>query len=73
MTEPTVAVIGAGASGLTAAYRLSRRHRSSDVAELCRGETLPRMWEFYRAYSEAGFRSGYLDVRQFGMHKPTRD
>jgi cyclopropane-fatty-acyl-phospholipid synthase len=26
-----------------------------------------RMWEFYLAYSEAGFRSGYLDVWQFGM------
>ncbi|HET6964740.1 MAG TPA: cyclopropane-fatty-acyl-phospholipid synthase family protein [Acidimicrobiales bacterium] len=24
-----------------------------------------RMWEFYLAYSEAGFRSGYLDVAQF--------
>ncbi|MFG3343890.1 class I SAM-dependent methyltransferase [Streptomyces sp. NPDC048018] len=23
-----------------------------------------RLWEFYLAYSEAGFRSGYLDVRQ---------
>ena len=22
------------------------------------------MWEFYLAYSEAGFRSGYLDVQQ---------
>jgi cyclopropane-fatty-acyl-phospholipid synthase len=26
-----------------------------------------RMWEFYLAYSEAGFRAGYLDVWQFGM------
>ena len=24
-----------------------------------------RMWDFYLAYSEAGFRSGYLDVAQF--------
>jgi cyclopropane-fatty-acyl-phospholipid synthase len=24
-----------------------------------------RLWTFYLAYSEAGFRSGYLDVRQF--------
>ena len=22
------------------------------------------MWDFYLAYSEAGFRSGYLDVQQ---------
>ncbi|MEU8759278.1 cyclopropane-fatty-acyl-phospholipid synthase family protein [Streptomyces sp. NPDC048659] len=26
-----------------------------------------RMWEFYLAYSEAGFRSGYLDVRQLRL------
>jgi cyclopropane-fatty-acyl-phospholipid synthase len=26
-----------------------------------------RMWEFYLAYSEAGFRSGYLDVAQLVM------
>ncbi|HYQ69502.1 cyclopropane-fatty-acyl-phospholipid synthase family protein [Actinophytocola sp.] len=26
-----------------------------------------RMWEFYLAYSEAGFRSRYLDVWQFGL------
>jgi len=24
-------------------------------------QTFRRMWEFYLAYSEAGFRSGYLD------------
>jgi cyclopropane-fatty-acyl-phospholipid synthase len=29
--------------------------------------TFRRMWEFYLAYSEAGFRAGYLDVWQFGM------
>ncbi|ASR34550.1 cyclopropane-fatty-acyl-phospholipid synthase [Prauserella marina] len=34
------------------------------------GELPRRMWEFYLAYSEAGFRSGYLDVCQFGLHKP---
>src|SRR5664279_5758182 len=27
-------------------------------------ETFRRMWEFYLAYSEAGFRTGYLDVAQ---------
>jgi cyclopropane-fatty-acyl-phospholipid synthase len=29
--------------------------------------TFRRMWEFYLAYCEAGFRAGYLDVWQFGM------
>ncbi|GAB3447709.1 class I SAM-dependent methyltransferase [Actinophytocola sediminis] len=28
-----------------------------------------RMWDFYLAYCEAGFRSGYLDVWQFGLTK----
>ncbi|MBW8485499.1 SAM-dependent methyltransferase [Actinomadura parmotrematis] len=29
--------------------------------------TFRRMWELYLAYSEAGFRCGYLDVRQYLM------
>lgn len=36
-----------------------------DVARLGFDATFCRMWEFYLAYSEAGFRSGYLDVAQF--------
>jgi cyclopropane-fatty-acyl-phospholipid synthase len=30
-------------------------------------ETFPRMWEFYLAYCEAGFRSGYLGVSQLRL------
>jgi cyclopropane-fatty-acyl-phospholipid synthase len=30
-------------------------------------ETFSRMWEFYLAYSEAGFRSGYLGVSQLQL------
>jgi len=30
-------------------------------------ETFRRMWEFYLAYAEAGFRSGYLGVSQLQM------
>jgi cyclopropane-fatty-acyl-phospholipid synthase len=30
-------------------------------------ETFRRMWEFYLAYSEAGFRSGYLGVSQLQL------
>jgi cyclopropane-fatty-acyl-phospholipid synthase len=30
-----------------------------------------RMWSLYLAYSEAGFRSRYLDVVQFGLTKGT--
>ncbi|MGC2486089.1 MAG: cyclopropane-fatty-acyl-phospholipid synthase family protein [Acidimicrobiales bacterium] len=38
---------------------------ANDVARLGFDSTFRRMWEFYLAYSEAGFRSGYLDVAQF--------
>jgi cyclopropane-fatty-acyl-phospholipid synthase len=37
---------------------------ANDVAHLGFDPTFRRMWEFYLAYSEAGFRSGYLDVAQ---------
>ena len=33
-------------------------------------ETFKRMWEFYLAYCEAGFQSGYLDVAQVTMTRP---
>ncbi|MEO7270243.1 MAG: cyclopropane-fatty-acyl-phospholipid synthase family protein [Knoellia sp.] len=33
-------------------------------------ETFKRMWEFYLAYCEAGFASGYLDVAQVTMTRP---
>ncbi len=38
--------------------------REVDVDRLGFDETFRRMWSFYLAYSEAGFRSGYLDVVQ---------
>jgi cyclopropane-fatty-acyl-phospholipid synthase len=37
------------------------------VADAGFDRTFRRMWEFYLAYCEAGFRAGYLDVWQFGM------
>ena len=50
------------------------RDRFNDNAELvdrlgfdC---TFRRMWDFYLAYSEAGFRSGYLDVAQLILRRP---
>ncbi|MGH3458315.1 class I SAM-dependent methyltransferase [Aeromicrobium sp.] len=33
-------------------------------------ETFRRMWEFYLAYCEAGFDTGYLDVVQLQMQRP---
>jgi cyclopropane-fatty-acyl-phospholipid synthase len=38
---------------------------SDVVQQLGFDSTFRRMWDFYLAYSEAGFRSGYLDVAQF--------
>jgi cyclopropane-fatty-acyl-phospholipid synthase len=35
-------------------------------------ETFRRMWSLYLAYSEAGFRTGYLDVSQLTMTKAAR-
>ncbi|WP_339127615.1 class I SAM-dependent methyltransferase [Streptomyces sp. f51] len=45
--------------------------RAGEVAELGFDETFRRMWTFYLAYSEAGFRSGYLDVQQYLFTKET--
>jgi cyclopropane-fatty-acyl-phospholipid synthase len=41
--------------------------RWDDVAALGFDPTFRRMWEFYLAYCEAGFRVGYLDVHQFAL------
>ncbi|MGW0750511.1 class I SAM-dependent methyltransferase [Streptomyces sp. NPDC002587] len=40
---------------------------AQQVGELGFDATFRRMWELYLAYSEAGFRSHYLDVRQILM------
>ena len=37
------------------------------IRQLGFDETFRRMWEFYLAYCEAGFRAGYLDVHQLGL------
>ena len=42
------------------------------IQQLGFDETFRRMWEFYLAYCEAGFRAGYLGVSQLQMaRKPT--
>ncbi|WP_086668728.1 SAM-dependent methyltransferase [Lentzea kentuckyensis] len=41
--------------------------RWDQVEQLGFDDTFRRMWEFYLAYSEAGFRVGYLGVQQFAM------
>jgi cyclopropane-fatty-acyl-phospholipid synthase len=46
--------------------------RAVDVEALGFDETFRRMWSLYLGYSEAGFRSGYLDVYQIVLEKPGR-
>jgi len=46
-------------------------HRA-DLPVLGFDETFRRMWEFYLAYSEAGFGSGYLDVAQLRLERSER-
>lgn len=43
--------------------------RADGVTELGFDDVFRRMWHFYLCYSEAGFRSGYLDVQQFVLDR----
>jgi len=45
---------------------------SDRVTALGFDATFRRMWDFYLAYSEAGFRSGYLDVQHIVLAKEAR-
>ncbi|NLU72867.1 class I SAM-dependent methyltransferase [Streptomyces sp. HNM0575] len=47
--------------------------RAPEAAALGFDATFRRMWNFYLAYSEAGFRAGYLDVRQVLLTRPAED
>jgi cyclopropane-fatty-acyl-phospholipid synthase len=44
--------------------------RWTDIKDFGFDDVFQRTWEFYLAYSEAGFRSGYLKVHQFGFTDP---
>jgi cyclopropane-fatty-acyl-phospholipid synthase len=50
-------------------WRVRFEERAADVDALGFDETFRRMWSFYLAYSEAGFRTGYLDVQQMTLVK----
>jgi cyclopropane-fatty-acyl-phospholipid synthase len=41
--------------------------RAADVARLGFDDVFNRMWRFYLCYSEAGFRSGYINVSQLTL------
>jgi cyclopropane-fatty-acyl-phospholipid synthase len=51
-------------------WRARFEARAAEIARLGFDETFRRMWSLYLAYSEAGFRTGYLDVNQMTMSKP---
>jgi cyclopropane-fatty-acyl-phospholipid synthase len=51
-------------------WRSRFEQAAEQVGRLGFDETFGRMWSFYLAYSEAGFRTGYLDVGQFLLAKP---
>ncbi|HJQ43501.1 MAG TPA: cyclopropane-fatty-acyl-phospholipid synthase family protein [Jatrophihabitantaceae bacterium] len=53
-------------------WRERFEHNSDHVAKLGFDDTFRRMWSLYLAYSEADFRTGYLDVGQFTLTKPAR-
>jgi cyclopropane-fatty-acyl-phospholipid synthase len=50
-------------------WRTQFEARAAEVGALGFDEIFRRMWSFYLAYSEAGFRTGYLDVAQFTLTK----
>ena len=52
-------------------WRARFEQQAHTIAGLGFDETFRRMWSLYLAYSEAGFRTGYLDVAQFTLTKPT--
>jgi cyclopropane-fatty-acyl-phospholipid synthase len=51
-------------------WRVRFEEHWQSVASLGFDETFRRMWSLYLAYSEAGFRTGYLDVAQLTLTKP---
>lgn len=51
------------------AWLQSFRHAWRDLQPLGFDERFRRMWEFYLAYCEAGFRTGRVNVAQFALSK----
>jgi len=69
-----LAVVDDAGFGLDYARTLREWHRRferawSDVAALGFDERFHRMWSYYLAYCEAGFRLGRIDVRQIALQR----
>jgi cyclopropane-fatty-acyl-phospholipid synthase len=52
-----------------AAWRNRFRAATAQVSQLGFSPTFQRMWNLYLAYSEAGFRAGYLDAHQLILER----
>lgn len=63
---------GAHYAATLALWRRRFAENRRRVADLGFDGTFMRMWDLYLAYSEAGFRAGYLDVRQLTFGKAAR-
>lgn len=58
----------AGSAGL-AEWRSRFLAAADQAGQLGFGPAFQRMWKLYLAYSEAGFRAGYLDVHQLILER----
>jgi cyclopropane-fatty-acyl-phospholipid synthase len=61
--------LGASYAQTLNAWRHNFDKNAKQVAALGFDQTFRRMWDFYLAQSEAGFRSGYLDVAQLILNR----
>ena len=52
-------------------WRATFTERWPQISELGFDATFRRMWEFYLAYSQSGFGTGYLDVAQIRLQRVT--
>jgi cyclopropane-fatty-acyl-phospholipid synthase len=52
-----------------AEWRSRFQAATGEVGQLGFGPAFQRMWNLYLAYSEAGFRAGYLDVHQLTLER----
>jgi cyclopropane-fatty-acyl-phospholipid synthase len=73
-TKPTMQLVDSRSiqMGYAETLRLWREkfmENQSKVRALGFDEEFERMWQYYLAYSEAGFRAGHLDVWQLGFIK----
>ena len=69
LTETSVLGFGMHDAETLRRWRSEFEDRAGDVDQLGFDETFRKMWSLYLAYSEAGFRAGYLDVAQFTFAK----